>query len=95
MVAHLLRLKLTLLRNGLRRSPLQLIGLAIGGLYALGIVGTCVAALLFLAPIEPSVVERWYSERLYLQLQPPVTAMSNRLPFARTGKGSPWPALRL
>ena len=39
MVAHLLRLKLTLLRNGLKRSPWQLVGLAFGGLYALGIVG--------------------------------------------------------
>ncbi|TSE15306.1 transporter [Arthrobacter sp. KBS0703] len=48
MVAHLLRLKLALLRNGLRRSPWQLVGLAIGGLYALGIVGLCVTALLFL-----------------------------------------------
>ena len=40
MVAHLLRLKLTLLRNGLRRSPWQLVGMAFGGLYALGLVGT-------------------------------------------------------
>ena len=39
MVAHLLRLKLTLLRNSVRRSPWQLVGLAIGGLYALGLVG--------------------------------------------------------
>ncbi len=48
MVAHLLRLKLTLLRNGLRRSPWQLVGLAIGGLYALGIVGALVVALVVL-----------------------------------------------
>lgn len=48
MVAHLLRLKLALLRNGLRRSPWQLVGLAIGGLYALGIVGVLVIALLLL-----------------------------------------------
>ncbi|WP_255768291.1 transporter [Pseudarthrobacter sulfonivorans] len=48
MVAHLLRLKLTLLRNGLRRSPWQLVGLAVGGLYALGIVGSLVVALLVL-----------------------------------------------
>ncbi len=57
MVTHLLRLKLTLLRNGLRRSPLQLIGLAIGGLYALGIVGTCVAALLFLRNADPLLAQ--------------------------------------
>jgi len=56
-VAHLLRLKLTLLRNGLRRSPLQLVGLAIGGLYALGIVGTCAAALLFLRQGDPLLAQ--------------------------------------
>lgn len=48
MVAQLLRLKLTLLRNGLRRSPWQLVGIAVGGLYALGIVGTMVFALMML-----------------------------------------------
>ncbi|CAH0139293.1 hypothetical protein SRABI83_00427 [Arthrobacter sp. Bi83] len=57
MVAHLLRLKLALLRNGLRRSPWQLVGLAIGGLYALGIVGTCVAALLFLRQEDPLLAQ--------------------------------------
>lgn len=57
MVAHLLRLKLTLLRNGLRRSPLQLLGLAIGGLYALGTVGMCVAALLFLRQQDPMLAQ--------------------------------------
>jgi hypothetical protein len=40
------------------------------------------AVLLFVAPIEPSIVERWYSGRLYLQFQPRATALSNRLPFA-------------
>jgi hypothetical protein len=40
------------------------------------------AALLFLAPIDPALVERWYSTGLYLQLQPRITAISNRLPFA-------------
>lgn len=48
MVAHLLRLKLTLLRNGLRRSPWQLLGLAIGSIYALGVVATLVVALFLL-----------------------------------------------
>jgi ABC-2 type transport system permease protein len=48
MVAHLLRLKLTLLRNGLRRSPWQLVGMAFGGLYALGLVGVLVVALVVL-----------------------------------------------
>ncbi|MDQ0075368.1 transporter [Arthrobacter oryzae] len=48
MVAHLLRLKITLLRNSLRRSPWQLVGLIVGGLYALGLVGVLVVALLLL-----------------------------------------------
>ncbi|WP_285319915.1 transporter [Pseudarthrobacter sp. lyk4-40-TYG-27] len=48
MVAHLLRLKLTLLRNGLRRSPWQLVGMAIAGLYALGLVAMLVIALVLL-----------------------------------------------
>jgi ABC-2 type transport system permease protein len=48
MVAHLLRLKLTLLRNSVRRSPWQLVGLGIGALYALGIVVLLVAGLFVL-----------------------------------------------
>lgn len=35
MVAHLVRLKLTLLRNGLRRSPWQVVGLVLAGVYGL------------------------------------------------------------
>src|SRR6478736_6548747 len=53
MVAHLLRLKLTLLRNGLRRSPWQLVGMAIAGLYALGVVATLVIALVLLRNAGP------------------------------------------
>ena len=45
MVAHLLRLKLLLLRNSLRRSPWQLVGIILGALYALGILALLVAAL--------------------------------------------------
>lgn len=54
MVAHLLSLKWRLLLNGFRRSPGQLVGIIIGGLYALGIVATMVFALvvLRLAPVE-------------------------------------------
>lgn len=48
MVAHLLRLKLTLLRNSLRRSPWQLVGMAFAGLYALGLVGMLVVVLVLL-----------------------------------------------
>ncbi|KRE69057.1 hypothetical protein [Arthrobacter sp. Soil762] len=57
MVAHLLRLKLTLLRNGLRRSPWQLVGLAFGGLYALGLVGIVVAALVLLRTEDPELAQ--------------------------------------
>jgi hypothetical protein len=41
-----------------------------------------VALGLFLAPIDPAWVERTYSGRLYLQLQPRLSAVSNRIPFA-------------
>ncbi|MEQ4518037.1 transporter [Pseudarthrobacter sp. B907] len=57
MVAHLLRLKLTLLRNSLRRSPWQLVGLAIGALYALGIVGVGVAGLLLLRQADVATAQ--------------------------------------
>jgi ABC-2 type transport system permease protein len=55
MVAHLLRLKLTLLRNGLRRSPWQLVGLAFGGLYALFIVAMCLVLLVLLRQQDPGL----------------------------------------
>ncbi|UZX03807.1 transporter [Arthrobacter sp. CDRTa11] len=55
MVAHLLRLKLTLLRNGLRRSPWQLVGMAFGGLYALGLVAALVVALMVLRGEDPGL----------------------------------------
>jgi ABC-2 type transport system permease protein len=45
-VAHLVRLKLTLLRNALRRSVWQLIGMVIGVLYGLGIVVLVVAGMI-------------------------------------------------
>ena len=35
MVAHLITLKLLLVRNGLRRSPWQLVGIVLGALYLL------------------------------------------------------------
>jgi ABC-2 type transport system permease protein len=57
MVAHLLRLKLTLLRNSLRRSPWQLVGLGIGALYALGIVGLGVAGLLLLRQADVATAQ--------------------------------------
>lgn len=57
MVAHLLRLKLTLLRNGLRRSPWQLVGLAVGALYAVGICGFLGAALILLRTADIGVAQ--------------------------------------
>ena len=48
MVALLVRLKLTLLRNGLRRSVWRTVGLVLGGLYALGLVGGVLAGLVAL-----------------------------------------------
>ena len=43
MVAHLVRLKLALLRNGLRRSAWQVVGLAVAALYGLGAIVVVVA----------------------------------------------------
>ena len=57
MVAHLLKLKLTLLRNSVRRSPWQLVGLGIGTLYALGFVGLCIAGLLVLRGQDPGLAQ--------------------------------------
>lgn len=53
MVAHLLKLKLLLLRNSLRRSPWQLVGIILGALYALGILAVLLAAL-FIAGTNPA-----------------------------------------
>lgn len=57
MVAHLLSLKWRLLLNGLRRSPWQIVGIAIGGLYAAGIVIACVAGLVALRWAEPQLAQ--------------------------------------
>ncbi len=57
MVAHLLRLKLTLLRNSVRRSPWQLVGLGIGALYALGLVGLAVSGLVFLRGADAGLAQ--------------------------------------
>ena len=48
MVAHLLRLKWRLLLNGFRRSPLQLIGMGLGLLYALGMLSLLIGGLIAL-----------------------------------------------
>lgn len=52
MVAHLLRLKLTLLRNGVRRSVWQTVGLVIGALYALGAISLAVPGLFLLGAAD-------------------------------------------
>ncbi|MFF5793791.1 transporter [Paeniglutamicibacter sp. NPDC012692] len=52
MVAHLLSLKLLLLRNSFRRSPWQLVGVIIGGLYGLGLIIALIAALAYAATLE-------------------------------------------
>lgn len=57
MVAHLLRLKLTLLRNSVRRSPWQLVGLGIGVLYALGLVGLAFTGLLLLRGADAGLAQ--------------------------------------
>ena len=49
---------------------------------ALPWVLVALAALLLLSPIDPALVERWYSGRVYLQVQPFVTSISNAVPFA-------------
>jgi ABC-2 type transport system permease protein len=53
-VALLVRLKLTLLRNGLRRSVWRLVGLVVGGVYALGIVAAVLAGMAALRGTSPA-----------------------------------------
>ncbi|CEA08544.1 hypothetical protein BN1051_01898 [Arthrobacter saudimassiliensis] len=55
MVAHLIRLKLLLLRNSLRRSPWQLVGLILGGLYGLGMLGLLIVGVFVLTSAEPAL----------------------------------------
>ena len=56
MVAHLVSLKLALLRNSLKRSPWQLVGLIIGGLYGLGVLATTLVGLAALGAGEAELV---------------------------------------
>lgn len=49
MVAELLRLKIALLRNSLRRSAWQLVGIIIGALYGLGVLAGIIAGLVALS----------------------------------------------
>lgn len=56
MVAHLLRLKVTLLRNSLKRTPWQLVGLIIGGLYGIGMLIMALVGLAALGAAETGLV---------------------------------------
>lgn len=56
MVAHILRLKLTLLRNSLSRSTMQLVGLIFAALYGFGALLAVVAGLVGLGTQTPEVI---------------------------------------
>ena len=45
------------------------------------------AAALLVLPLDPALVERWYSGRVYLQWQPLVTVVSNRSDGAQGSPG--------
>ncbi len=55
MVAIVCALKLRLVRNGLRRSVLRLVGLILGGLYALGLVAVAIVGLVALRAAGPAI----------------------------------------
>ena len=55
MVAHLLSLKWRLLLNGFKRSPWQLVGMALGLLYALGLLVLLVGGLIALRWADPEI----------------------------------------
>ncbi|WP_402464219.1 hypothetical protein [Isoptericola aurantiacus] len=58
MVAHFVRLKLTLLGNTLRRSVWQTIGLAVATLYGLGVVGVLVVGAVVGGQADPALTGR-------------------------------------
>lgn len=55
MVAHFLRLKLTLLANNFRRSPFQLVGMILALVYGLGVAGVVTAGLGALRLATPDI----------------------------------------
>jgi ABC-2 type transport system permease protein len=57
-VADIVRLKWQILRNGLRRSTPQLIGMILGGLYGLGALALAVSGLIALRIAPPSDLAR-------------------------------------
>lgn len=56
MVAHLLRLKLTLLRNSLKRSTMQIVGLIIAGIYGLGMLALVLVGLAALGAADAQTI---------------------------------------
>ncbi|MCV2396404.1 hypothetical protein OEB99_19000 [Actinotalea sp. M2MS4P-6] len=58
MVAHLVRLKLALLRNGLRRSPWQVVAMVFGALYGLGALALVSFGLVGLAMSDSVVLKQ-------------------------------------
>lgn len=52
MVAHLVKLKLILLKNSLRRSPWQLVGVVFGALYGLGLMILVIGGLIALSAAD-------------------------------------------
>ncbi len=56
MVAHLLRLKLQLLRNSVKRTPWQLVGLIFAALYGLGILVLVLVGMAFLGATDPDLI---------------------------------------
>ncbi|MGA7206450.1 MAG: transporter [Specibacter sp.] len=56
MVAHLLRLKIALLRNSLKRSPMQVVGLILGGVYGLGVLFALGVGMVALGTTDPETV---------------------------------------
>ncbi len=45
-------------------------------------VAAAAAALVAVAPLSPTLVERWFSTGVYATMQPTISRLSNRVPFA-------------
>lgn len=56
MVAHLLRLKIALLRNSVKRTPWQLVGLIIAGVYGLGMLVLAIVGLAALGATDADFI---------------------------------------
>lgn len=108
MVAHLIGLKLAILRNSVRRSTAQLIGMIFGALYGLAILALMIVGLIGLAfvPLEISrtvivlagaaLILAWLIVPLFTSGLDMTLDPSALLPLrCRCGSYSPvWPALQ-